>query len=147
MSFLFFSSCVVCVRFATTSCRNRFSCSRTASSAPGSTNVNSVLYGASRFQLDRLKIHPERSGEDHRFLRLDKRTITVVTTALVAQGHLLFSSRRSSLGAGVINARSLDPNHLLIHDCISEYSLDFLAVAECLPFVGCSEWLFRACYI
>ena len=34
-----FSSCVVCVRFATLSRRNRFSCSRTASSVTGSTTA------------------------------------------------------------------------------------------------------------
>ena len=53
MSFLFFSSCVVCVRFAILSCRNlmlahSFICNRI-------DYCNSVLYGASRFQLDRLQ--------------------------------------------------------------------------------------------
>ena len=44
------------MRFATLSHRNRFSCSRTASSAPGSTSVTaSSTVHASRFQLDRLQ--------------------------------------------------------------------------------------------
>ena len=40
------------------------------------------------------------------------------------------SARRSTLGVGIINARSLNQKHASIHDCISECSLDILAVME-----------------
>ena len=40
------------------------------------------------------------------------------------------SARRSTLGIGVVNARSLNQKHASIHDCISEFNLDVLAVTE-----------------
>ena len=40
------------------------------------------------------------------------------------------SARRSTLGIGVVNARSLNQKHVSIHDCISEFNLDVLAVTE-----------------
>ena len=38
------------------------------------------------------------------------------------------SACRSTLGIGVINARSLNQKHASIHDCISEFNLNVLAV-------------------
>ena len=40
------------------------------------------------------------------------------------------SARRSTLGIGVVNARSLNQKHASIHDYISEFNLDVLAVTE-----------------
>ena len=44
------------------------------------------------------------------------------------------SARRSTLGIGVVNARSLNQKHASIHDCISEFNLDVLAVNGDLAF-------------
>ena len=43
---------------------------------------------------------------------------------------MFVSARRSTLGIGVVNARSLNQKHASIHDCISEFNLDVLAVTE-----------------
>ena len=43
---------------------------------------------------------------------------------------IFVSARRSTLGVGIINARSLNQKHASIHDSISECSLDILAVTE-----------------
>ena len=39
------------------------------------------------------------------------------------------SVRRSTLGIGVVNARSLNQKHASIHDCISEFNLDVLKLS------------------
>ena len=43
---------------------------------------------------------------------------------------IFVSACRSTLGVGIINARSLNQKHASIHDSISECSLDILAVTE-----------------
>ena len=66
-----------------------------------------------------------------RFRRIDKRYDLRRNHRFGGPGAFFVSARRSTLGVGVINARSLNQKHASIHDCISEFSLDILAVTEC----------------
>ena len=66
-----------------------------------------------------------------RFRRIDKRYDLHRNHRVGGPGAFFVSARRSTLGVGVINARSLNQKHASIHDCISESSLGILAVTEC----------------
>ena len=66
-----------------------------------------------------------------RFRRLNKRYDLRRNHRFGGPGASFVSARRSTLGVSVINARGLNQKHASIHDCISEYSLDILAVTEC----------------
>ena len=69
-----------------------------------------------------------------RFRHLDKRYDLRRNHRFGGPGAFFVSARQSTLGVGVINARSLNQKHASIHDCISEYSLDILAGDGMLAF-------------
>ena len=64
------------------------------------------------------------------FRRLDKRYDLRCNHRFGGPGAYFVSARRSTLGVGVINACSLNQKHASIHDFISEFCVDILAVTE-----------------